>query len=208
MSADFPYERDVDARHQSRTESYRRETDRFALALATRVAEAIVDELRPVCDRIEIAGSIRRRSTSVKDVKILAIPAGLSRDLFGNVTVDARVPLDDVLERLAAEGRLRPRLTAAGVARMGRRYKALEAVRAGLPVDLFLVLPPSSWGAQLAIRTGPRDFSTRLVTECQRHGLRCVDGRLVDRNGRDVTTPEETDFFRACGVPYAEPWER
>jgi DNA polymerase/3'-5' exonuclease PolX len=71
------------------------------------------------------------------------------------------------------------------------------------------VLPPAQWGALFAVRTGPADFSQRLVTVCKHRGVDMRDGRLVARgSGRDVATPEERDFFQACGLAYLEPWER
>lgn len=90
----------------------------------------------------------------------------------------------------------------------GRKYYPLVAVRAQIPVDLFAVLPPAQWGAIFAIRTGPGDYSKRLVTICQDRGLRCVDGRLVDANGHTVPTPEEADFIASCGATWAEPEAR
>lgn len=213
MTANFPYDRDRDAaaEHSHRSRSKQRLVEaqhgRFSLERARRVAEAIAAELAPACERIEIAGSIRRRVAYVKDIELVCIPRGLARDLFGDVRLDQPHDLDRALERLVEAGRLRARVTPDGRVRLGRRFKALEAVRAELPVDLFMVLPPAQWGAQLAIRTGPWEFSKRLVTECQRLGRRCVDGRLVDERG-DVATPEERDFFRACGMGWVEPWER
>jgi DNA polymerase/3'-5' exonuclease PolX len=56
-----------------------------ALAIAERTRAA----LAPYCDRIEIAGSIRRRNPSVKDIELVAIPrqvptGGVSADrLYG-----------------------------------------------------------------------------------------------------------------------------
>lgn len=190
--------------------------DRVPLERARRVAEAIVDELRPACDRIEIAGSIRRRADTVKDIELVAIPRGVPTDLFGEPAIDSTNDLERAIERLVDARRLRARATADGRLRLGQRFKALEAMRARIPVDLFIVLPPAQWGAILAIRTGPEEYSKRLVTRCKDRGLVCDDGRLrrAARDGRwlreleDVPTPEERDFIVACGEPYLPPEQR
>lgn len=191
------------------------------LARARTVAEAIVRELAPACERLEIAGSIRRGVAEVKDIELVAIPGGLARDLFGAVDLEAPHDLERALERLIDARRLRARMTAAGLLRLGPRFKALEAVRSEIPVDLFIVLPPAQWGALFAIRTGPAEYSQRLVTACRERGLVCDGGRLrratsgripaSDRWGAelvDVPTPEERDFIEACGVPFVPPEQR
>lgn len=166
------------------------------------VAEAIVGMLGPACERIAIAGSIRRGAPEVKDIEIVAVPK-LSVDLLGETQVDDDTALDVILYELESAGRLERR----DPPRWGRRFKAARAVKSGIPVDLFLVLPPAQWGAIMAIRTGPALYSAKLVTACQYRGYRCIDGRLVGPRG-DVPTPEEKDFFAACGVPFVAPEER
>lgn len=47
---------------------------RFPRALALDVARELVAALKPVCDRLVIAGSLRRRKTEVGDVEVLYIP--------------------------------------------------------------------------------------------------------------------------------------
>lgn len=187
---------------------------RFPLVRAELLAERIRDVLTPACERIVIAGSIRRREPTVKDVELVAIPR-LRAGLFGPEPT-APTELDVLVDELIAAGRLEPRPTKAGVTRRGRRYQALRATATGIGVDLFIVRPPASWGATLAIRTGPAEYSRRLVSECREHGLVCDGARLrrVVRDGvvlavpEDVETPEERDFIEACGLPWSEPEDR
>lgn len=49
-------------------------TDRKPLAQARAVADLLVSYLAPACERIEIAGSIRREVPEVKDIELVAIP--------------------------------------------------------------------------------------------------------------------------------------
>jgi DNA polymerase/3'-5' exonuclease PolX len=182
---------------------------------ANRIAQELVDLLRPACQRIEVAGSIRRRKATVHDIEIVAIASveGQSRgDLWGTLEpVNLLTGPGGLLERLAdqfplravevhrADGSVEQQV------RQGQLYQAREYQ--GLPVDLFMVFDPDTWGTIFALRTGPGDWNTRLVTDCQRY-LRRVSGTNVYRAGQLVPCPEEADFFRALGQPWVEPQDR
>lgn len=180
---------------------------RVSLEVAALYAERLLEGLAPACERIEIAGSIRRQAADVGDVELVAIPRGIPCDLFGEA-LEEPSELDRLVDELLEAGRLQPRLTLAGSRRMGLRFKALASSGGELGVDLFIVRPPAQWGAIFAIRTGPAGYSRELVTAARRRGLRCIEGRLLDLEGNELATPEERDFFDAVGVPYAEPWNR
>ena len=170
------------------------------------VARAVLATLRHACERIEIAGSLRRGVPEVSDVELVCVPI-VQADLFGAPTGQCR------LTRAVADGlsfgrwswrtetHPPPKSLAAP-----RRYWPL--VVDGVPLDLFACRQPASFAALLAIRTGPAAFSQRLVTDCQRYGLRCAEGRLVREDGSTLDTPTERDFLAACGSPWVEPSER
>lgn len=180
--------------------------ERFAAAAARAVAVELLEQLRPTCIRIEVAGSLRRARPDVKDVELVFEPV-LPTTLFGEVDDNAPTAADAVLDRLVQSGRLERRLFD-GTQRWGRRYKAAVAVPERIPLDLFIVRPPAVFPVIFAIRTGPAEYSKRLVTECQAHGRRVEGGRLIDRVGTPISTPTERDFIEACGVPWAEPEAR
>lgn len=182
-------------------------TKRLPLARAQQLANAIRDELAPGCARIEIAGSIRRRKPEVGDIEIVAIPKR-SGGLF-----DDQSALDPLLAALEGTGRF---VRIKG----GDKYKQYEVVKAGVKLDLFLC-EPETWGWIFMLRTGPEDFTKRLVLAEQHGGCRpdhisFREGRLwrrVETPGhmtRDVPldTPEERDVFEALGMKWVEPWDR
>lgn len=55
---------------------------RVPYADALTIAELVVAQLAPHCERIQIAGSIRRKSRTVKDVEIVCIPKPYETGLF------------------------------------------------------------------------------------------------------------------------------
>ena len=186
------------------------EGERVPLAKARALAAETVDLLSPACARIEIAGSIRRRSADCGDMEIVAVPLveTTATGLF-----DDEVESVDLLHRrcqeLAADGTFECRADTAGRLAFGARYKRLRY--RGFPLDLFVVIPPATWGVIFTLRTGPAAFSHALVTDRRYGGLlpewaRVQDGAIVHRKTREVIpTPEEEDVFRAIGQPYVEP---
>jgi len=51
------------------------------LAEARKLAEQMVERLRPACDKIEIAGSVRRGKPEVKDIEIVCLPRDTGNDI-------------------------------------------------------------------------------------------------------------------------------
>jgi DNA polymerase/3'-5' exonuclease PolX len=195
--------------------------DRRPLAEALAAAERVVAMLRSGCERIEIAGSIRRNARHVKDIEIVCVPRH-QPDLFGGAGQDM---LNQQIRTCVRSRKLqwrdlqRERFGAPEPKDLDeRRYYALATVeprpwlpikpRPG-PIDLFAVRRPAQGGAIMAIRPGPAVYARELVTEARRRGLRCENGRLVSLDdGAELATPEERAFIEACGMQYLDPHER
>lgn len=165
---------------------------------AFNLAVGITAKLADYCQRIEIAGSVRRQKPEVGDIEIVAIP-NQSIDMFGNSTSDHWL---DVVDWEKHFGK---------IIKGGHKYKQIELFE-GVNLDLFIVTPPAQWGVQFLIRTGPADFSHRFVTHKAQGGmlpgyLRVQDGAIWSNN-HIVETPEEADVFSLIGIPYIEPGDR
>lgn len=190
-------------------------------AEAYATALRLVRELAPGCERIEIAGSLRRGKPMVRDIEIVAVASIVERavGIFSTITE----PVDLLEERVAellAVGSLKARDVVNHRAdgsidvqhKLGPAFKALTT-GTGVPVDLFIVRRPASWGVIFGLRTGPGDWNTRLVDECKAIGRRVAGGQVEAWSGglagwEVVPTPEEADFFRALGQEWIEPAER
>lgn len=181
---------------------------RHPLARAHGQARALCSALRPYCERIEIAGSIRRQRRDVGDVEIVLQPQWEHRPIPGQTSFfapprTARINLVWAeLDRLTARGVLPP--TSKG----GERMRCYPATGDRLQVDVFCVVDPRSWGVILAIRTGPADFGARCMQRLRNRQLRCEGALVHGYLGEVIPCPEEVDFFRACGLEWIEPQDR
>lgn len=185
---------------------------------ALKIAESLVEKLRPACERIEIKGSISRLKPDVKDIDILAIPDVTPlpppRAQFGQaVPIVHKTRLDKVLFEICQEGFMKP-----AQKNEGQRLKKFDVSLAGyinsIRFELSLVLPPAQWGVLSVIRTGPHDFSQWMVTK-KIHGGALPDTYYVEGgsvwDSETVTkfeTPEEIDYFKLCGLNWIEPSKR
>ena len=175
------------------------------LDVARYQAHRLLDLLEPVCERIEIAGSIRRQCLEVGDIELVAIPKP-TRGLFFHKW-DTQIIIDRIFEidKLSFLRESDEPL----FAKRGEWYAQFTIF--GMKVDLFMTTP-EKWGCIFMIRTGSADFSKRMMTKksgggyCPDH-LYFKNGRLWD--GEEVLdTPEEDDVFRLLGVPWMDPVER
>ena len=153
-----------------------------AFEIATRVKE----QLAPHCTRIEIAGSIRRKSPECRDIEIVAIPKPYNTGLFesGIATVVNKWP--------KVKGSLPCKYT---------QRELPESIK----LDLFFA-NKHNWGLILAIRTGSSRYSHKVLgSGWVAAGYRSEGGFLYNSNNEKVDVPEEQDLFNLIGIPYAHP---
>jgi DNA polymerase/3'-5' exonuclease PolX len=164
---------------------------------ALKIANDIVEQLSPNCDRIEIAGSIRRKKTDVKDIEIVCIPKKVvQKDLFGNIV--RQIPAANFIATInqwkkikgSPEGKYTQRLLPEGIA-----------------LDLFTATF-DNWGYIYAMRTGSADFSHQVLARgWTKNGYHGQDGMLL-KDGELVLIMEEEDLFQIAGVELIPPEER
>ena len=152
------------------------------------IADRIVTALAPACERIEIAGSLRRRRPDVHDIDLVLIP----RD-----RLDLLIRLMDLYGRKPEK--------------IGEKYVMLKSFD-GIQVDLYLATP-ETWATLLLIRTGSKQHNIHLAQRANERGWRLkangegIDGP-VDAQGAPIMMQTEADIFQTLGLPYREPWER
>lgn len=183
--------------------------DRVALSAAREIVDDFAAKLRPHCERLEIAGSIRRGKEDVKDGELVAISKG-----------DA---LYTVLDGLVSDGTATKALYGSSqTTRWGSNYRGVDFH--GLKVEVFIATP-QNWGFQYWLRTGPGDGNTAVMTMLgnQKAPIRFQDGQgwysehWEYNQKRKVWNAEhkyplqllsEEDLFAVLGLPYLPPDHR
>lgn len=173
--------------------------DKFALREAEVVANELVALLKPVCDRLVVAGSIRRRRPEVSDIELLCIPK------FSGV-VDL---LDQKLKWLIGTRVLEYRPNKRGITTYGPKNKFLCHAESGIGVDIFST-DDECWAVSLVVRTGGETTNKEIASLALERGMKFhAYGRgFTLASGSELVCQTEEDVFRAVGLRYLEPWER
>jgi len=200
------------------------EPKRYQLDRMVKLAQQFVDELvrGQVVERVAVAGSVRRQAPWCKDIEICCVPLITKQQVTLDGTTEVeRTAVDDWCDFRLQRGTLQHRLDKNGRKSCGMRFKRLLWFPlppslpphpgngpGPIPIDLFIVIPPASWGVVYAVRTGPAEFSHWLATRALQQGMKLNDGHLERADGTLISTPEETDFLRELGIEFKEPWHR
>ena len=183
--------------------------DRYGLASAKEVADQLVRLLAPHCERIAVAGSIRRKWPQVKDIELLCASMVTSTaDLFGGAVTNWYF-LNKKLDGLVADGSvLNKRADKSGRYSYGEHNKLLVHVPSGIPVDVFSS-STKNWGMSLVVRTGPKEFNVRMMSRFRDLGMRGhAYGGVTDQEGNEVGCPDEETVFQLLGWPWIPPEKR
>lgn len=176
----------------------RRSNLRVELARARLIAEELKALLAPECQRIEVAGSIRRRKPFPNDIELLCIPK----------YVDGVDQLDEEIKKLMAEGLLGHRRNVRGSIAYGPKNKLLVHLPSGIGVDVFST-DEECWWVSLVVRTGGEVTNKRIATAALRKGWHLqAYGHGFSTPQGDVVCRAEDEVFRAVGLPYMAPERR
>ena len=152
------------------------------LQKAKAIADNVVKVLEPFCDRIQVAGSIRRQKPFVNDIDLVLV----ARDRWG---------LDGVLQRM-------------GKYKMsGLKITRIEMDTISL--DIYFATP-ETFATLLLIRTGSAENNIRLAATAKRRAWRLKangDG-LFNERGERIAGDSEQSIYSALELKYQEPRER
>lgn len=186
------------------------------LITAREIADRLIKSMAPYCQRVEVAGSIRREKGEVKDIEIVVVPKWTVapieeqiKDLFGNPPRNPKNInyLHFWAMKLASESGVR--WIKPGTSEIipwepkpeGKYWRGL--VDETVKLDLFLAAR-DNFGLIYLIRTGSADFSAAVVTHAKNIGMPCKDGYLHEEGERQPTL-EESDVFARLGLQYVAP---
>jgi DNA polymerase (family 10) len=169
---------------------YRQARGRMLLALAERSIEPLLAHLRGIeeTERLEVAGSYRRRKETIGDVDLLA-------------TARRAGP---VMERFLA-------YPAIDKAAMAGDTRSTVTLKNGLQVDLRVV-PPECYGAALVYFTGSKEHNVKLRRRGVEQGLRISEYGVFrvhpedpEGEGERIAGAEEEHVYRTVGLPWIPP---
>ncbi|MBU5612105.1 DNA polymerase/3'-5' exonuclease PolX [Geomonas azotofigens] len=165
-------------------QAVKRGRERQPLGRMLPAAEELVAALKQMAplERIEVAGSIRRRRDSIKDIDIVAT----SPDPASVMEAFLNLPqVHDVIMR----GPTRASVT----------------IREGVQVDLRVV-EPASYGAALAYLTGSQAHNVRLREMAQKRGLKINEyGIFREEDNVRLGGDHEEDVYRLLDLPFVPP---
>lgn len=156
--------------------------ERRSLLVAWETARDLIASIRaavPV-ERIEAAGSLRRRKETIGDLDIL-------------VTSDAPEAVFDAFSRLPSIGEVK----------MRGPTKETVLLKDGFQVDLR-VLEPAAYGAALQYFTGSKEHNVRVRSDARDHGLK-VNEYGVFRGEERIAGRTEEEVYSALGLPWIPP---
>ena len=161
-----------------------RPAPRVLLSRALPIAEQVVGALRahPRADRVEVAGSLRRRADAVKDLDVIAT----AEDAKGLVETLTALPIVESVQQSGDVG-------------------ARVMTHAGLKVDLKVV-EPDQFGNVLQHFTGSKAHNVALREMVVRRGLHVSEyGILDDVTGETTRCATEEAVYERLGLPWIPP---
>ena len=169
------------------------------LQKAKAIAEELLELLKPACERITIAGSIRRQKPEPSDIELLCIPR-----FVGGVD-----QLDRELGPLMLQQILGHRRNKRGSIIYGPKNKLLLHKPSGIGVDIFST-DEECWPVALVVRTGGKATNIEISRRAKERGrsFHAYGRGFTLADGSELVCCSEQDVFKAVGLPYKEPWER
>ncbi|MGN6555627.1 MAG: hypothetical protein ACTHLW_18115 [Verrucomicrobiota bacterium] len=179
---------------------------RFPNAVGMKVAAELCAALKLTCEKLVVAGSLRRRKATIGDVEILYISKCEVRqdpdDMFSKITVKLA---DEVIASLEKSGVLERRKNVNGSEMYGPKNKLMRHKETGLPVDLFAATP-ENWFNYLVCRTGPADSNTRICMAAQARGWKWNPYGVGFSRGDEIqAVASEEEVFAFVGLPFEKP---
>lgn len=192
---------------------------------ATTIARTVYESLKPFTTAFTFAGSLRRKSPMVGDIEAVVLPTldTVPDGFFGTQEIRSR----DFVLTVHSLGHLQSGNPVDGryckIIVGGNLNTVTQEVTGGVQLDLFIP-QPHDYGRQLAIRTGPSNYSSNVLAKKWVGMGWCgtVDGlrrqSQCEQNGKiwklksglaNVQMPPvfntELQFFQFLGLEYVEP---
>lgn len=161
---------------------YRQKQSRMLLSTMLTLGRAITGELQRLkeVERITVAGSLRRKKETIRDIDILVVSADPEpvMDRF------IRLPWADIVQA------------------RGTTKSSIRTAK-GIQIDLRVV-EPESFGAALCYFTGSRGHSIHVRELGMKRGLK-INEYGVYRGDDRIAGADEAEVYASVGLPFIEP---
>ena len=185
------------------------------LAKADRQAEQLAVWLEPYCERIQVAGSIRRRRPLCNDIDLVVIPHiaehTVQVDLLQQKTVRSNQVLAFLRTYVETAGGLAAWKAATPAnPRIPKRdaQNLLLILRTGVQLDIWCA-DESTWWTRLICRTGSPGHNAWCCERAQHLGFKwsAYQGFEFD-DGTTETITSEKMFYERLGLEFVPPHRR
>ena len=146
---------------------------------AKKLANNLSKNLKPLCRRIQVAGSIRRKEPSPRDIDFVLIPKN-------------REKLEDFMKKK-------------GKFMQGGEHESTWKV-GGIKVELYYTIP-EEWGAALLAYSSKKGSAIGLRMVAKRKGL-LLNNHGLFKGKKKIASKTEREIYAALGRPYKKPEDR
>lgn len=161
------------------------------LESAEMLSSEIVKVIQPQCNKIMVAGSIRRQRPMPHDIDIVLDPCAWEWNA--------------IIKKLKFHFGARVLQSGPKLTRMNIPTVLQSPGR--MQVDIYKATF-DTWGVILLIRTGSVEHNIKLCSRAQRMGMKLSAKGGVIKDGKVIASRTEADIFRALKVEYVEPEKR
>jgi DNA polymerase (family 10) len=161
------------------------------------LAFKVLTTIEPMCQRTQIAGSIRRFRPLINDIDIVLEPKVMSQnvDTWLQIIKIIRHEFDAVTSK---QGPKLATLYIPFASKKGQGHVQLDLYRAS----------PETYGILLLIRTGSAQHNVYLCNLAINKGLCLEYSRGLIKNGNVIAGRTEEEVFAALGLPFVPPGNR
>jgi len=159
---------------------------RYPIKQILPIANEIIRTIKRVgAEKVDVAGSIRRRKATVRDIDILA----MSKDPKKIINTFTRMKN---VKRIVAKG----------------PTKSTILLKNNVQADLRIV-PKESYGAALLYFTGSKNYNIKLREIAIKKGYKLNEYGLFDRKtNKKIAGKTEQEIYKKLGLKYIEPKKR